>query len=199
MAGKRAEALLETMSFVERYTLTRAWEGLTDDELLWEPLPGSWSVRPVDECRTPNAFVVDGWAADFDLSAMPPHGVEPLTTIGWLFWHVGSMPGRAAELDVLGGTHTAESGWTSPYLADHPIFTTAGSAVATMRSGWRSLEAALQQASDEDLERPTPFWGYGGPGPMATGGRILASIVHEVGHHGTQVCVLRDLYRLREG
>ena len=38
----------------------------------------------------------------------------------WLIWHVGSQPARTAQLDFLGGTHTAESGWTSPYIAAHP-------------------------------------------------------------------------------
>ena len=41
------------------------------------------------------------------------------------------------------------------------------------------------------------FWGYGGPGPMGTGAQVIASILNEVSHHGTQICVLRDLYRLR--
>ena len=46
------------MFFIELFTLNRAWKGLTDDELLWEPMPGSWSVRPVEECRTATPFVV---------------------------------------------------------------------------------------------------------------------------------------------
>ena len=203
MTGTRAQTLLEMMFFVELYTLDRAWKGLTDDELLWEPMPGSWSVRPADECRTATPFVVGPWAADFDadrvVAAVGGTDVEPLTTIGWLLWHVGSQPGRAAQLDVLGGDHTAESGWTSPYLVDHPIFTTAAAAVDAMRTGWRALEAALRSASDEGLERPVRFWGYGGPGPMGTGTQVIASILNEVSHHGTQVCVLRDLYRLRGG
>ena len=202
MAGKRAETLLETMLFIEMFTLNRAWNGLTDDELFWEPAPGSWGIHPTAECRTATPFVIGDWAADMDSEvALSADGVtrfEPMTTIGWLLWHVGSMPGRSAELDFLGGTHTAESGWTSPYLALHPIFTTADEAVDNMRAGWRALDAALKQATDEQLEAPTPFWGYGGPGPMATGSQILASTLNEVSHHGTQIGVLRDLYNVRE-
>ena len=190
------------MFFIERFTLTRAWNGLTDEEFLWEPMPGSWTVRPHDTCQTPTPFVVGEWAADFDaglaMSVDPDKGIwtEPLTSIAWLFWHVGSMPARAAELDFLGGAHAAESGWTSPYIAAHPIFTTAGEAVDAMRAGWRALGAAVRSASDEALERPTRFWGYGGPGPMGTGAQIIGSALNEVSHHGTQIGVLRDLFRL---
>ena len=109
------------------------------------------------------------------------------------------MPGRTAQLDFLGGDHTTESGWTSPYIAGHPIFTTADEAVGTMRAGWREIGAALRSATDEQLERPVRFWGYGGPGPMGTGAQVIGSVLNEVSHHGTQIGVLRDLYRLRAG
>ena len=197
MAGKRAEGLLEMMLFIEMFTLNRAWNGLSDEELLWEPMPGSWTVRPVEQCRTPTPFLVEGWAVDFDAGLAAT--TEPLTSIAWLFWHVGSMPGRAAELDFLGGSHSAASGWTSPYIETHPIFTTAAEAVGTMRAGWRALDAALRSASDEQLEQPTRFWSYGGPGPMGTGAQVVASTLNEISHHGTQIGVLRDLFRLRGG
>jgi DinB superfamily len=197
MAEKRAEGLLEIMFFIEMSTLNRAWSGLTDEEFLWEPMPGSWTVQPREQCRTATPFVVGDWTADFDFDATVAAWTEPLTSIAWLFWHAGSQPGRTAELDFLGGAHTAESGWTSPYLAAHPIFTTAAQAVTAMRAGWRALEAALRSATDEQLERPTRFWGYGGPGPMGTGAQVIGSALNEVSHHGTQIGVLRDLYRLR--
>jgi len=199
MAGKRAETLLEMMFFVRRFTLERAWTGLTDEEFLWEPAPGTWSVRPVAESRTATPFVSGDFEADFDagVTVSPDWAKdgEPLTSIAWLFWHVGSMPGRAAELDFFGGEHTAASGWTSPYIASHPIFSTADEAVTEMRTGWRALIEALQSASDDQLERPTRFWGYGGEGQLSTGAQIVASIVNEVSHHGTQIGVLRDFYR----
>ena len=68
VAEGRCETLAEMMFFIERFTLTRAWNGLTDDEFLWEPMPGCWTVRPVEETRTPTPFVVGAWAADFDAS-----------------------------------------------------------------------------------------------------------------------------------
>jgi hypothetical protein len=201
VAGKRAETLLEMMLFIEMFTLQRAWNGLTDHELQWQPTHDAWTVRPAAERLTNTSFVTGSLSADFDAAlveaAVLGNAIEPMTSIAWLFWHVGSQPGRAAELDFLGGAHTAASGWTSPYIAAHPIFTTAHEAVTTMQAGWRALDTALRTATDDQLEQPTHFWGYGGPGPLGTGAQIIGSILNEVSHHGTQIGVLRDLYRVR--
>ena len=123
-----------------------------------------------------------------------------MTTIAWLFWHVGSMGGRAADLDFLGGAKPAESGWTTPYLGDHPVFTTSSEAVDVTKAGWRALDKAIRASTDEGLERITRFWGYPGyPGAAAPGYQVLANILNEISHHGTQVCMLRDLYRRADG
>ena len=201
MAGKRAETLLELMFFVKQYTLDRAWTGLTDDEFFWEPTPNTWSVRPVTETRTPTPWVSGDWEADYDaplaMSVDWQRDGEPLTNIAWLFWHVGSMPGRTAQLDFLGGDHTAASGWASPYFSQHPIFTSADDAITTMRAGWRALVHALRDATDDQLERTMPTWGWAANDASTTASQIVASVVNEVSHHATQICVLRDFYRAR--
>jgi hypothetical protein len=192
------------MLFIEMFTLDRAWSDLSDDEFFWEPVPGSWSVRPRDECRTPNPFGRGDWVVDFDAgvagAAVEGSAFEPLTTIAWLFWHIGSMAGRATDLDFLGGTRSAESGWTSPYLRNHPVFGSSPEAVDAMRTGWRALDQAIRASTDEDLDQATRFWGYPGhPGAAAQGYQIIASILNEISHHGTQICMLRDLYRALDG
>jgi hypothetical protein len=112
VVAKRSETLLEMMLFIEMFTLERAWTDLSDDELMWEPVAGSWTIRPVAECRTATPFITGSFAADFDAglveAAIEGRATEPLTSIAWLFWHVGSQPGRAAELDVFGGPHSGE-------------------------------------------------------------------------------------------
>jgi hypothetical protein len=204
MGDKRADTLLHTMRSIEWFTLNRAWNGLTDEELFWEPFAGSWSVRRRSECPTPTPFGDGDWVADFDndlaLASDEGKAFEPLTTIGWLLWHVGSVPERLTQLDFLGGPKTAEGGWTSPYLTPHAVFTSAGDAVETMRAGWLALKGSLKAATDDQLERPTRRWGYGGePGAITHGAAIIASSLHEVSHHGTQICTLRDLYRATSG
>jgi hypothetical protein len=203
MAGKRADSALTMMLFIERYTLQRVWTDLTDDEFFWEPLPGTWSIRRREDCRTPTPFGEGEWVADYDapvaMAADAARTGEPLTNIAWLMWHCGSMAGRTAQLDFLGGEKTPESGWTSPYISDHPRFRSAAQAVEAFQSGWQDLKSALEAATDDRLEQKAHFWGYPGPGPAALGYHVVASMLNEIGHHGTQICVLRDLYQAAGG
>jgi DinB superfamily len=200
MTGKRADTLLELMRPIERFTLARAWEGLTDDEFFWEPFTTAWSIRRQDQCRTPNPFGAGEWVADFEIPEPAP---VPVTTIAWLYWHIGSLPGRLCDIDFLGGTRTMASGWTSPYLTCHPAFTSAAEAVAALRDGWRRLRAAIEQADDDQLEVTTAEYTYaagvlplaaGPPGPAHSATHFIAAALTEVGHHGTQIGALRDIY-----
>jgi DinB superfamily len=206
MAGKRADTLLALMDQIERYTLARTWHGLTDDEFFWEPFPTTWSIRRRDQCRTPNPFGAGEWVADF---AIPEPAPVPMTTIAWLYWHMASLPGRLCDTDLLGGTRAMASGWTSPYLAHHPIFTSAAEAVTALRDGWRGLREAIQRADDDQLEATTAGYTYaaepprggvcvaGPPGPVRPATHVIAGALNEVSHHGTQIGAVRDFYAWR--
>ena len=206
MAGKRAGTLLELMAQIERYTLGRAWDGLTDDELFWEPFTTTWSIRRRAECRTPNPFGAGEWVADF---AIPEPTPVPVTTIAWLYWHVGSVPGRLCDIDFLGGTRTVASGWTSPYLTHHPMFTCASEAVNALREGWQRLRGAIERSDDDHLGVETAGYTYaaepprgglcvvGPPGPTCSAVHVVAGVLNEVGHHGAQIGALRDMYAWR--
>lgn len=210
MAGKRADTFLEIMARIEGFTLQRAWTDLTDDELFWEPVPGAWGIRRRSECRTAHPFGEGAWVTDFDADLAGAND-EPMTTIGWLFWHVGSMPERLTEVDFLGGSHEMASGWTSPYLTHHPVFTSAAEAVEKMRRGWEALREALLAAEDDQLERTASRYTYapsppaggllplGPPGPRHPAVFFVAGTLNEVSHHGSQICTLRDLYAARSG
>jgi hypothetical protein len=65
------------------------------------------------------------------------------------------MPGRLCDIDFLGGTRTMASGWTSPYLTHHPVFTSAAEAVTMLRDGWRRLREAIERADNDQLEVTT--------------------------------------------
>ena len=70
-------------------------EGLTDEELHWEPVPGCWGVRPREQATTEMAAGVGDWVIDF---AFPEPDPPPFTTIAWRLWHVieGVFGGRAS-------------------------------------------------------------------------------------------------------
>lgn len=196
------------MERIEQFTLQRVWDELTDEELFWEPVPGCWGVRRRGECRMRHPFGTGEWVVDFDVE-MSVGERAPLTTIGWLLWHFGSMPGRLAELDFLGGHRVMSSGWTSPYLSHHPVFHQAASASQNLRDGWAALRGAIERAGDEQLGRRTARYTYAAEAP--TGGLLalgppgaehpatffVAGTLNEISHHGSQVCTLRDLYAAR--
>ena len=96
-----------------------------------------------------------------------------MTTIAWLYWHIGSMPGRLCGIDFLGGTRTMASGWTSPYLTQHPVFTSAAEAVTALRDGWQRLREAIERADDDQLEVTTAGYTYAAEPPR--GGVCVAA------------------------
>ncbi len=117
------------------------------------------------------------------------------------------MPGRLCDIDLLGGTRTMASGWTSPYLTHHPIFTSAAEAVTALRNGWHRLREAIERADDDQLEVTTAGYTYaagvlplvaGPPGPAHLATHFIAGTLKEVSHHGTQVGALRDPYAWRQ-
>jgi integrase len=109
------------------------------------------------------------------------------------------MPGRLCDIDLVGGTRTMASGWTSPYLTHHPIFTSAAEAVTALRDGWQRLREAVERADDDQLEVTTAGYTYaaepprgglcvpGPPGPAHPATRFVAGTLTEVSHHATQI------------
>ena len=196
MTGKRAHVMRTWMSLIDGYTLGRAFQGLTQEEFEWEPHPGAWGIRRRDECRTPNASgAADGeWVSDLDweLGAAADRGeaVEPMTTIGWLLNHFGAAPRLFAELTIVGGP-TVPTGEVYAAMWGHTIIPTADAAVARFKDGWSALGRALGTTTDEMLE--ATYEGH----PWQQGDVALAAMLNEVSHHGTQICMLRDLYAHR--
>ncbi|MCP2256802.1 DinB superfamily protein [Streptoalloteichus tenebrarius] len=147
--------------------------GLTDDEYLWEPVAGCWSVRPTSGGR----HVCD-WV-------WPEPSPPPVTTIAWRIAHIGGpvLGMRASrhfgdgsfDLDTVDWPGTAAAGLD--FLDRH-------------HAAWA---AGLATLDEDDLARPCgpaegPFAAY----PLAA---LVLHINREVHHHGAEVALLRDLYR----
>jgi hypothetical protein len=149
-------------------------DGLTDDEYLWEPVDGAWSVRPG----------ADGFRIDF---AWPPPKPEPVTTIAWRLGHiiVGVFGVRAAS--HFGGPPAAYDTWPWAGTA-HEALAQLDEAYANWMRGVRGLDAA-------GLARPCgPAEGPYAAEPLAV---LILHINREAIHHGAEIALLRDLY-LRE-
>ncbi|HZM29492.1 MAG TPA: DinB family protein [Acidimicrobiales bacterium] len=172
--------------------LTYHWEnqarprldGLTDDEYLWEPVPGAWNVRPRAEATTAMAAGAGGWVIDFEL---PPPDPAPVTTIAWRLGHV--------IVGVFGIRNAAHFGGPPVDYFGHDYATTADEALAQLDDGYAHWVAGVRGLGDEGLARPIgeaegPFADH----PFAA---LVLHINREVIHHLAEVALLRDLYANR--
>lgn len=146
-------------------------EGLTDDELTWEPVAWCWSVRPAL-----GRLRVDGSAY--------PASAPAFTTIGWRLDHL---------VWCYGARRNAE--WVGLPPHDDPPTVTASATSELERldrahATWRSV---LERVDDEMLgEKIGPI---GGQYADSTRAALLLHQLDEVIHHGAELGVLRDLYR----
>lgn len=168
----------------EAWGRTRArLEGLTDDEYLWEPVPGCWSVRRRDDGR---------WAVDQVLPSPTP---EPLTTIAWRLWHLIDMYGedRAPRwLDV--PPQGPAIGLDDP---DGEPPGTAAEAIALLERAHDRWDAHLAQVTEEQLAQEVGP--VAGPYAEATRAGYVLHMLDEFVHHGAELSLLRDLWRWQVG
>lgn len=158
--------------------------GLSDDEYFWEPAPGSWNVRPRGTSTAP----VQAGAGDFTIDfAFPEPDPPPVTTIAWRLGHiiVGVFGARLA------------SHFDGPPV-DYDTFVYAGTAEEALRQLDVAYDAWMRGVSGlgvEQFARPCgPDEGPYAERPLAA---LILHIHREVIHHGAEIALLRDLYRVR--
>jgi hypothetical protein len=163
------------------------FEGLTDDECLWEPAQPAWSIRRRGAATSPASFGRGEWVIDHERDPDPP----PVTTIAWRLGHlIGMFAGRwewtygARSEDPM--TLTAFTPWADEAL----------DALWTQTDRWLADAAKL---TDEQLHTV----GFGqypyGLDPQLPFIAILWWMNKEFIHHTAEIALLRDLYRARGG
>jgi DinB superfamily/Ankyrin repeats (many copies) len=153
--------------------LRKRLDGLTDEEYLWEPVPGCWTIRPRE-----------GGVLRPDLSALPPDP-PPFTTIAWRLANITDVLAQERNATWLGIEPEAPDDLTAE--------PTAARAIARLERANERWERYLTAAGDEVL------WGKLGPiaGPYAesTGVGFVLHELDELIHNGAEVALLRDWYR----
>ncbi len=161
--------------------------GLGDEEYLWEPVAGTWSVRRRGQAVTPDAYGPGEWVLDFERG--DPFAPGPVTTIAWRIGHLLSMFAGRWEW-TFGGRQRDPR--------DCVDFTPSASEALAQLWSWvdRWAESA-ESLSDEQLDVP----GYGGYphglDPELPFIGILWWVNREFIHHLAEVALLRDLYAQR--
>ncbi|TWS25722.1 DinB family protein [Tsukamurella sputi] len=146
--------------------------GLTDDEYLWEPVEGMWTVRPAD----------GGFVADF---AIPPPEPAPVTTIGWRLGHLIFLLDSGLE----------RFGHPAVDFATYRYPETAERALHRLDDAYRAWSHGVEELSVDDLAAAA-----GTPGDALADWSTLSIVLHtqrELIHHGAEITLLRDLFRAR--
>lgn len=160
-------------------------DGLTDEELHWEPAPDCWGVR---RRSSPDQHGTGGWTIDFSVPVPEP---APVTTIGWRLAHVivGVFGTRAAS------HFDAQFSWGTADYDSWPYAGTADDALAQLDATHAAWSSGVRSLTLEDLSRQV------GPaeGPWAehSMGELVAHINREAIHHLAEIALLRDLYLRR--
>ncbi|NUP60543.1 MAG: hypothetical protein HOW71_00015 [Nonomuraea sp.] len=147
--------------------------GLSDDEYLWEPVPGCWTIRPGED----GSPVADG-------SPLPPEPA-PFTTIAWRLAHV---------IDLLQAERTATWFGQEPAPQDGQAVVpgSASEALPALEHAYDVWRRRLASVNADDLTRP--LGAVAGPYAEHDGTAFALHILDEFIHHGAEVGVLRDLY-----
>ncbi|MFJ5831935.1 DinB family protein [Streptomyces sp. NPDC093089] len=161
---------------------------MTDEEYLWEPGPGCWSVRRHSDGPGPGTTLLVG-AGEFGRDTTPPPHPEPapFTTIAWRLSHLAEM--LALRADHTNGSHrlTRDDYEVSGDVA------TALKAFGTAADAWRG---ALLSADDTALDTVGHCTYPHGSDPEELFLDVVWWVNQELLHHGAEIALLRDLHRL---
>lgn len=156
-------------------------EGLTDEEYYWEPVAGAWSVRP----DATGVMRVDEGEAE-----------PPITTIAWRIMHitVGCFFIRASTF-FGDGSVPADADMFDPRHQPAELPATAAGALELLESSYRWWHDGVLSLDEEQLVAPLgPRGSWFAEDPMAN---LVLHINREVMHHGGEIGLMRDLYRIR--
>jgi hypothetical protein len=152
-------------------------ETLTDDEYLWEPVPGCWSIRPTGP---------DG-RGEFD-QAWPDPEPSPVTTIAWRLSHL------AVGVFGLRASHHFGDGSLTHENAERPL--TAKEGVAYFKEQALQWRSHIERLDEEGLARLVGEPEAQLNAPWAS---LVLHVNREALHHLAEVSLLRDLYRATGG
>ena len=173
------EALLDQIRWYWDAHARPRLDGLTDDEYLWEPVPGCWNLRRRADARTSWAAGGGEMVVDFELPEPTP---PPFTTIAWRLAHV------TVVFDERLGRHFGGPP-VDRATAIYPP--TAVGALDELDRAYGSWIAAVGGLDDDALARPV---GPSEPFPDAPMAALVLHVHREAIHHLAEVLLLRDLH-----
>lgn len=179
--------LLDQLTWHWEHHLRPRLAGLTDAEYLWEPVAGCWNVRPAGD---PAAAPIAAGSGDFRIDfAIPEPEPAPVTTIAWRIGHL--------VVGVLGERNASHFGGPPCSYRDHRYAGTAAEALDQLEEHYERWVTGVRELGAEGLARPCGE--AEGPYAREPLAALVLHIHREVVHHGSELCLLRDLYRAGAG
>jgi hypothetical protein len=174
--------LLDQLDFHWSSVARPSLETLTDDEYLWEPVPGCWSIRPADSQSSVGLWGSGPFRMEQAEGEPTP---APVTTIAWRLGHM--------IVEVLGARVHSHFGGPPVDLESFGFAGSAAEAISQLDSVYAQWSDGVRGLGSDGLARPCgpaegPFADY----PLAT---LILHINREMLHHNAEVMLLRDLYR----
>jgi hypothetical protein len=159
-------------------------EGLTDEEYLWEPVDGMWSVRPRDAATTAMAAGSGDLVIDFEFPQPDP---PPVTTIAWRLGHL--------IVGVFGARNAAHFGGPPRDYFSQVWPAHATDALAALDEEYGRWVRGVRGLGPTELA--TPVGEAEGEHAAAPFADLVLHIHREAIHHLAEVAVLRDLFTWR--
>lgn len=176
--------LLEQLTWHWDHHVRPHLDGLTDEEYLWEPVPGCWSIRPRAQAVTSMAAGAGDLVADYEFPEPDP---APVTTIAWRLGHV--------IVGVFGMRNASHFGGPPIEYATARWAAGAGTALAQLDDAYSRWVAGVRDLGATRLaDAVGPAEGPFAEAPYAV---LVLHIHREAIHHLAEVLLLRDLYRSR--
>ncbi len=157
--------------------LRRRLEGLEDEEYLWEPAAGSYTIRPDAE---------GVWRADARI--VPEPSPPPLSSIAWRLDHIDFAVERNSTWLGLEWDNRFDTRATG-------VPSTAAGALERLDERYAYWWATLNTLDDRLLWEPVGE--IGGPYAQQSRYGFVGHVLDEVIHHGAEIAMLRDFHRVR--
>jgi hypothetical protein len=180
----RLGLLLEQLT-ASRDIAQARFEGMTDDEYVWEPAPGGWSVRRRSDATSPMAYGAGEWVMDF---AVPEPTPAPVTSIAWRLGHL--YTGFSLRWEWTFGERKRL--WDTVEFT--PVAQEALKRFWAVMNRWRDSVAGL---TDEQMDMVGFGQFPGGLDPQLPFISIVWWTNRELIMHTSEIALLRDLWSTR--
>ncbi|SEE08896.1 DinB family protein [Ruania alba] len=177
--------LREQIEWHWAHHLLPRFEGLTDSEYLWSPVPNAWSVRERGTSSAPVQAGAGTFTIDYSFEQLSP---DPFTTIAWRFGHV--------IVGILAMRNAAHFGAPSASYDTWEYAGTAAEALDQLQTQLDTWLTGVRSLSADELTVPV---GEKEPYPELPMADLILHIHRELIHHLSEVCLMRDLYLHTEG